>query len=86
MWAPADLADRCIAPPTRVGRDGGDVGVVEHDGGGLAAELQRHPLHLLAADAHDALARRGRPGEGDLVGARVGDEVLADLPGRQAPR
>ena len=62
------------------GNDGVEVGVVEHDRGRLATELERHPLHLVTAQAHDALAGRGRSGERDLVGARMGDQVLADLP------
>ena len=45
----------------------------------LPAELERHPRHPLAAQAHDPLAGGGRSGEGDLVDAGVGDEVLADL-------
>ena len=56
-----------------------EVGVVEHDRGRLAAELERDPLELLAADGGDLAAGRGRAGERDLVDARVRDEVLADL-------
>ena len=64
-------------PQPRHGR--GQVGVVEHDRGRLAAELERDPLELLAADRGDLAAGRGRAGERDLVDARVRDQVLADL-------
>ena len=56
-----------------------EVDVVEDDRRGLAAELERHPLDLRAAQLADARARRGRPGEADLVDAGVGDDVLARL-------
>ena len=51
---------------------GGEVGVVEDDGGGLAPELQEQPLHRGGALLHDPLPHRRR--------AREGDEV--DLPRR----
>jgi hypothetical protein len=72
-----------------------DVGVVEDDGGGLAAEFQGAAGDPLAADRGDPPSGRGRPGEGDLVDPRVADEQLGDLAvggdhvdhaGRQADR
>ena len=78
VWAPQTWPERCMAPPTTPGRPG-EVGVVEDDGRRLPAELERDPLDLLPAQAHDPLAGRRRAGERDLVGARVGHQVLADL-------
>ena len=52
--------------------------VVEHDVGGLAAELEAQP-RVRARDApHDLLADLGRAGERDLVDVRVLDERLPD--------
>ena len=48
----------------------------------LPPELQRAALEPLPAEAADALAGRRGPGEGDLVHARVGHEVLAHLAAR----
>ena len=56
-----------------------DVDVVEQDRGRLAAELEREPLDLLAAQRADARAGGGGAGEADLVDAGVRDEVLARL-------
>src|SRR4051812_25565511 len=60
---------------------GVDVDVVEEDRRRLAAELERDPLDLLAADRADPLARRRRSGEADLVDAGMRNEVLARLAG-----
>ena len=76
---PAHLARQVHARLDHPRDHGGQVGVVEQDRRGLPAELQRHAGDALAAQAHDPPARGGRPREGDLVGAGVGDEVLADL-------
>ena len=55
--------------------------VVEHDVGGLAAELEGQRL-VGAGDAlGDLLADLGRAGERDLVDVRVGDERHPDLAG-----
>ena len=56
-----------------------DVGVVEDDGGGLAAELEGAAGDALAADRGDPAAGGGRAGEGDLVDARVAHQQLGDL-------
>ncbi len=58
---------------------GVEVGVVEHDRGRLAAQLEADPLQLLAADRGDLAAGRGGAGEGDLVDAGVRHQVLAGL-------
>ncbi len=62
------------------GAGGGlEVHVVEDDGGGLAAELERAAGDPLAAERGDAAAGRGRAGERDLVDAGVAHEQLGDL-------
>ena len=55
-----------------------EVGVVEHDRGRLAAELEEDALHGGRALLHDALAHRGRAGERDHVDLRRQRELLAD--------
>jgi hypothetical protein len=62
------------------GRDRVQVGVVQDDGGGLAAQLQADALELLARDRSDSAPGRGRAGEGDLADAGVGDEILTGRP------
>ena len=54
------------------------VGVVEDDVGGLAAELQRHPLHGLRGHLGDPLAGAGRAGERHHVDVGVGGDGLTD--------
>ena len=44
-----------------------DVGVVEHDVGPLAAQLERDFLHIRGRQAHDLATHGGRAGEGDLA-------------------
>ena len=44
-----------------------EVGVLQHDGGRLAAELQEQPLHGRRALFHDPLADHRRAGERDQV-------------------
>ena len=44
-----------------------EVGVVEHDGGRLAAQLEEQALHRRGALLHDPPADRGRAGERDEV-------------------
>ena len=65
-----------IAERNSSGIDGLEVGVVEDDGSGLAAQLER-AARAFSAEGADVAAGRGRPGEADLVDAGVGDEVLA---------
>ena len=55
----------------------GEVGVVEHDVGALAAELELHLLQVAGGGLHDAPAGGGRPGEGDLGDRRMLGDVLA---------
>ena len=55
-----------------------EVGVVEHDRGRLAAELEEQPLHRRRALLHDPLADGGRAGERDQVDLRRQRELLAD--------
>src|SRR5690606_37736634 len=57
-----------------------DVGVVEDDRGGLAAQFQGDAGDAGGAGGHDLLARGGAAGEGDLVDSGVVDEVGALLP------
>src|SRR5581483_6111335 len=57
-----------------------EVGVVEDDGGRLAAQLEGDAPQALAAQRRDALAGGGAAGEADLVDVGVGDEVLAHGP------
>ncbi len=58
-----------------------DGRVVEDDVGGLAAELEGHPLVGAGRGALDQLADLGRAGERDLVDAGVLDERAAGLAG-----
>ena len=75
----ADLAGQVHGPAHQCRDEAGHVGVVEDDGRRLPAELERDPLDLLAAQAHDPLSGRRRSGERDLVGAGMPHQVLADL-------
>ena len=56
-----------------------DVGIVEHDHRGMAAELHRGPLHVPAGERGELLADRRRAGEADLADDRMRDQVLGDL-------
>ncbi len=56
-----------------------EVGVVEDDGGGLAAELEGDPGDPLAAQRGDPPAGRRRAGEGDLVDPRIAHQQLGHL-------
>jgi hypothetical protein len=51
-----------------------EIGVLEHHGRGLAAQFQGAAADQLAALGPDDAPGRRRPGEGDLVDQRVGDE------------
>ena len=51
-----------------------DIGVLEHDEGRLAAELERQLLACSRGRLADGAADLGRAGEGDLVDALLGDE------------
>ncbi len=51
----------------------------QHDGRRLAAQLRVTAREVAGRHLHDALARADGAGEGDLVDARVPDQVLADL-------
>ena len=55
------------------------VGVVEDDHRRVAAELHRHPLHVLAGERGELLADDGRAGERDLADHRMRDQVRRDL-------
>lgn len=55
------------------------VGVVAHDAGVVAGELQDHLLHGVRAVAQDALAHGDGAGEADVVDARVQRHLLAEL-------
>ena len=60
------------------GTDAAKVGVVEHDGGRLAAQLQERALERRAALLHDPLADGGRSGERNQVDLRGQRELFAD--------
>ena len=61
-----------------VGR-GPQVGVREHDLGGLAAQLQGHLVEVLRCGVRDRTAGRRRAGEGDLVDAAMAGQRGANL-------
>ena len=56
-----------------------EIGVLEHDERGVAAEFEVHALEVLACQRADLAARGGRSGERDHADARVGHERLADV-------
>ena len=56
-----------------------DVGVVEHDDRGLAAELEVDALERVGGGGGDGLAGADRAGEGDEVDALVAHELLTDV-------
>jgi hypothetical protein len=76
--------DRAALPGVRAGRERGDgkrsreVGVVEDDHCGLAAQLEEHALDGAAGGRHDPAAGGGRPGECDDVDVWRRGEHLAD--------
>jgi hypothetical protein len=53
-------------------------GVVEHDRGVVAAELERHVGDVPGGDLHDSLAARGRAREADVLDARVAHHDRAE--------
>mgnify|MGYP001485464507 CR=1 FL=1 len=55
-----------------------EVGVVAHDGGRLAAELEDDRLEVLAAQGRDDLADPSRAGEVDLADRLARDQGLGD--------
>ena len=87
-WLPAvldGLAAQTVHPDRVVTVDTGsrdrsvDVGVLEDDVGGLAAQLQRYLLDVRGSRPHDGAPNLGRAGEGDLVDLLVLGHVLTDL-------
>ncbi len=58
-----------------------EIGVVEHDEGGVAAELHRGAQHAGGGLLQQLHADRGGPGERELAQARVGDDALRDRAG-----
>ena len=74
----AVLAAVPVARPAQVLGDELEVGIVEDDDRGLAAELEVEPLDLLGGDLRDPLAGVGVAGDRDHPDLRVGDEHLAD--------
>jgi hypothetical protein len=80
----ARTAGAQIAGLTIVGEgDTGEAGessvqvlVVQHDGRGLAAQLQRYRTQEMTADPGDLAARGSGTGEGDLVDIRMRDQCL----------
>ena len=93
----ADLAGIGEGPKGSGVHGGFQVGIVQHQQRGFAAQFQQHRFEVLGADAGDDLAHMGGAGEIDAAHCRVGyhgldhgggirrgvgDEV--DHPGRQA--
>ena len=76
--ARAGLAGVLVALGDAVGDGALEVGVLEDDVRGLAAELEGHALHGLRGQLADALAGAGGAGEGDHVDVRVGGDRLTD--------
>lgn len=79
-------ADASLARGAELGGDGTshsgvDVGVIEDDEGGVAAELEGQLLEGAGALLHEQLADVRRAGEGDLLNGGGGGEGLADLGG-----
>src|SRR4029077_16360801 len=80
----ARTAGAQIAGLTIVGEgDTGEAGessvqvlVVQHDGRGLAAQLQRYRTQEMTADPGDLVARGSGTSEGDLVDIRMRDQCL----------
>src|SRR6202022_5056107 len=65
----------------RRGPGGGvEIGIIEDDIGGLAAELERHAFEIAGGCPHDSTADAGRSGKSDLVDIAVVDEGLAHHP------
>ena len=62
------------------------VGVLQHDQGGVAAEFQVGALEVAAGGLADRAARGGRTGEGDDRHVRVGDQRLPGARRRRAAR
>ena len=67
--------------PERLGREV-EVGVVEDDDRGLAAELEVEPLDGVGGDLRDALAGDGVAGDRDHPDLRMADERVADVGAR----
>ena len=74
----ARLADVAHLGQHRAVDGGGDVGVLEDEEGGVAAELHRHPQQLLGRLLDELPAHGGGTREGQLAQARVADDRLAD--------
>ncbi len=74
----AGLAGVEVGGEDALGDDGGEVGVVEHDVGRLATELEGDPLDGAGGHLGDPLAGPGRAGEADHVDAGMGGDRLAD--------
>ncbi len=55
-----------------------EIGVVENDEGGIAAEFEREPLDAVCSAAHQQRTDAGRAGEGDLAYRLVRHELVTD--------
>src|SRR6201987_6101972 len=51
------------------------IGIVQNDGGGLAAGVERVPFYRLRAGAQDRFADYGRASEGDLRDIRLAGDL-----------
>ncbi|AEM40626.1 hypothetical protein KVU_0787 [Ketogulonicigenium vulgare WSH-001] len=60
-----------------------DIGIIEHQHGGVAAQLHRGALHMQAGEAGKMFANRGRAGERDFADGRMRDQIFRNL-GRHA--
>jgi hypothetical protein len=76
--ATRELAAVAEAGDAHGGRDRFGVGVVEDDGGGLAAEFETHLLEVRPASRGDPATDGGGPGERNPVDTGMVHESLAD--------
>ena len=67
----ADLARIVEARPKQLFRYLAHIGIRQNDCGVITAQFKRDALQILRCRFHDAFARGGRAGEGDLVNVRV---------------
>ncbi|MNC07615.1 hypothetical protein D3C75_551680 [compost metagenome] len=77
VGADAGLAGVAVFGGECPGHGGVEVGIVKHDEGGVATQLQGEPLHGVGALAHQQLADAGGAGEGELAHLGVAAQLVA---------